>query len=162
MEIKTKTETVTVTDLLAIFAKDSGDWFTMAAFMEDIGLPRGDGIGYTAAAAAAVAVGVLEMKRAVVKNNGLVKHCRHCSKLQQKPIPTQTSRPKIKRNVSVKNSWPAIMAIDFYASTHVAQTFDEFGTLEDMTGDLKRLTVDGRYDFQDVLYYVDEYDQRNA
>ena len=66
-------------------------------------------------------------------------------------------KPRIKREVVITTAYPFQGIIRFYASREAASEFSEFGKLEDAWENAYWLRVDPRFDFDEVLAYIKDY-----
>ena len=67
--------------------------------------------------------------------------------------------PLMKREVAVEFYYEPIRHINFYATADAATEFEQYGTLlpDPNRRDGYRLEVDARYDFGEVLAYIQNY-----
>ena len=68
-------------------------------------------------------------------------------------------KPKMKRNVAITNQFEEQGIIYFYASDTIAECAKEFGKARSYTGKAECwiLDVDARYDFYDVLAWLESF-----
>lgn len=66
-------------------------------------------------------------------------------------------KPKPKREVSITTIAPTFRSIYFYASEDAVNDFRSFGSVTSMGKESYRLEVDARYDFQEVVEYIQNY-----
>jgi hypothetical protein len=76
-----------------------------------------------------------------------------------------TAKPQRKREVALisTSTYPSgLRSISFCASPEAAQEVGEFGTLStwDSVKDCYQLTVDPRFDFDEVVRFIEEYDSQ--
>lgn len=68
------------------------------------------------------------------------------------------NKPNSKREVAIKHSIPLLWTIYLYASKDAVSDINDFGELLPVsTEDLYRLEVDRRYDFDEVVKYIEGY-----
>ena len=69
------------------------------------------------------------------------------------------NKPNPKREVAIRLYYPTLMIIDFYATEDAATEFREFGQLErdPMYTNGWHLIIDSRFDFEEVLRYIENY-----
>lgn len=69
------------------------------------------------------------------------------------------NKPVMKRNIAVTKFDPSIQFIEFYSDVSDAHGFREFGELLVYGSGRYGLRVDARYDFDEVVKYIQEYGQ---
>ena len=68
-------------------------------------------------------------------------------------------KPQLKREVAVDGYVKSVGMIYFYASSDAAAEFSEFGSLhKDEHSEKYTLLIDRRFDFDEVLAYIQNYD----
>ena len=69
------------------------------------------------------------------------------------------TKPTIKHEVAVKDVLPGLKIIYFYATNDAVTEFMEYGLVEPTNThhDLYRIDVDSRFDFDEVLEYIQNY-----
>lgn len=73
---------------------------------------------------------------------------------------TSTPAPKMKREVAVTAIHPTLRVIYFYGSVDAKAVFETYGRVEKQTEkDYYKITVDARYDFDEVSKYMSLYGQ---
>jgi hypothetical protein len=72
------------------------------------------------------------------------------------------NKPQIKREVQITTVIKSVRHIIFYASTDAVAEFEEFGEVLPSTNtrELYNLFVDARYDFGEVVAYIEGYGTR--
>lgn len=69
-------------------------------------------------------------------------------------------KPKMKREVVIRDILPISKALYLFASKDALQDFEEFGTIQPLLslGDnCYMLTIDPRFDFDEVIAYIEAY-----
>ena len=67
-------------------------------------------------------------------------------------------KPKMKRNVAISTHIPSQHYLAFYANSTVAECAKEFGSVQPFsTKDKWSLEVDERYDFADVVAWLESF-----
>lgn len=72
--------------------------------------------------------------------------------------PTHTpSTPPQAKLIGIHSTYPEGHIIRFETTTEIAQQFTEYGELFEAEPELWWLTVDSRYPFEQVLFYIENY-----
>lgn len=68
-------------------------------------------------------------------------------------------KPRPKREVAIDKCWPDQREIRFFASSDALNDFGDFGriTKAESTPNCWHLSVDARYDFEEVRAYIENY-----
>lgn len=66
-------------------------------------------------------------------------------------------KPQLKRELAIDIIHRSVNVIIFYASADAAEDFREFGHLQECGKERYSLIVDARYDFEEVLKYIENY-----
>ena len=72
------------------------------------------------------------------------------------------SKPTLKSEVAIDMIFPAGCFITLYATTDAASEFSEFGDIHAEGKDRYHLSVDARYDFDEVVAYIRNYNDNPA
>lgn len=68
------------------------------------------------------------------------------------------SKPQPKRETALRVVNPSTRFIEFCASSDAVQEFAEFGYVGTLGGNRYYITVDARYDFEEIANYIRDYD----
>lgn len=72
------------------------------------------------------------------------------------------SKPQPKKEVAILHVMPTARCITMNASSDAARDFAEFGVMHFYENNGQYwLTVDGRYDFDEVVEYISNYDRKD-
>lgn len=69
-----------------------------------------------------------------------------------------SNKPQMKRTIGISLVHQRDRTIIFYAPEWAAQAVSEFGGLDSFGVEKWRLIVDARYDFPEVVSYIENYD----
>lgn len=73
------------------------------------------------------------------------------------------TKPTIKREVAISSTFQLTRTVLFYSTNDAANDFVEFGKLVKLYGgELYHLEVDNRFDFDEVVNYIENYDSQNS
>jgi hypothetical protein len=69
--------------------------------------------------------------------------------------------PQIKHRIVIGETYYQSRTISFWTDEETAKNFNKFGEITNDNGsNLYLLTVDGRYDFEEVAYWIENYEKR--
>lgn len=72
-------------------------------------------------------------------------------------MPAYSDLPQIRRRIGITYVYHTTREIEFDTDKCLAEFFARFGRLDRRQHDNYRLTVDGRYDFHEVLKYISHF-----